>query len=150
MTTSTGAHTARIAGVDTNEQNETDKERQYILHRILFVKIQRTYDKHAAQMPSYTRPYFSATLVTVAHRIPSWTLIGCARAFWRFSGLHRAGTVEASRMTRRCRFDVWNAMFGLQSLLHVHRVVHTRWWHTGKVMATPPAGGNMPIEHGRL
>ena len=40
----------------------------------------------------------------VAQRIPSWTLIGCARAFWRFSGLHREGTVEASRMTVVYRF----------------------------------------------
>ena len=86
----------------------------------------------------------------VAQRILSWTLIGHPRTFWRFSSLHREGTVENCRMTRRCRFDVLNARCGLQSLLNVNRVVHTRWWHTWKVMAIPPEGGSTPILDGRL
>ena len=38
---------------------------------------------------------------------------------------------------------------GLQSLLDVNRFVHTRWWHTPKVMAVHPKGGGTPMCDGR-
>ena len=67
-------------------------------------------------------------------------LLAMLAIFLRFCGLYREGTVETCRMTRRCRFDVWNARCGLQSFLDVNRVVHTRWWHTWKAMANTSGG----------
>ena len=78
----------------------------------------------------------------------SLAMLALFRTFWRFSDQRREGTVGPDQMARCCRFGVWNARCGLQSLLDVNRLAHTRWWHTWKVMALQPKGGDTPMGDG--
>ena len=39
-------------------------------------------------------------------------------------------------------------MCGMQALLDVNKLAHSRWWHTRKVMAVSPRGGDTPMGDG--